>query len=278
MLQGELIMKYKKISAVLLSFAMVLSSGAVLPVSAEEEYLARDYYSYGVSQDYMTKYHSATSEHFQIFWGNNDQTGLVNDNFIRINLEYLEKYRDVYVNQLGMDEGATSITNPDGKKYKTNVYLTKTGLPDFAEGWAYMGAEAFTGFAFLLCEPAALVQEDGRSSEALPHEYGHVLTYHQRAWVDQSITGPWWEGLANWFREQYFQTLDNPKTEFFLPYLRNMNLTIPYGRMYYEMWPFLQYLTDNPDSMDEFGQTFVARMHSRMNIRLIRFSGFPDAI
>ena len=259
-------MDHKRICAAVTSLAL-LGGALVLPqkgtvVAADDEYLCRDYYSYGVSQNYMTQYNTATSEHFQIFWGNNDQTGLVNDNFIRINLEYLEKYRDVYVNELGMDEGATSIYNPDGNKYKTNVYLTKTGLPDFQEGWAYMGAEDFTGFAFLLCDPAALVQENGQSSEALPHEYGHVLTYHQKAWVDQSISGPWWEGLANWFREQYFQTLDNPKTEGFLPYLRNMNLTIPYGRMYYEMWPFLQYLTDNPDNYPAFGKTFVARIIS----------------
>lgn len=258
-------MKSKKICAALLSLTMLASSAGLMPekAHAEEEYLCRDYYSRGVSQDYMTKYNSATSEHFQIFWGNNDQTGLVNDNFIRINLEYLEKYREVYVNVLGMDEGATSIYNPDGKKYKTNVFLTRTGLPDFAEGWAYMGAEDYrTGFAFLLCEPAALVQENGASSEALPHEYGHVLTYHQKAWVDQDITGPWWEGLANWFREQYFQSLENPKTEFFLPYLRNMNLTLPYGRMYYESWIFLQYLTDNPDNFDVFDEKFIARMIS----------------
>lgn len=259
-------MKFKRFFAMVTAITLLGRIFTVLPASnvfsAEDEYLCRDYHSYGVSQNYMTLYNTATSEHFQIFWGNDDQTGLVNDNFIRINLEYLEKYRDVFVNDLGMDEGATSIYNPDGNKYKTNVYLTRTGLPDFQEGWAYMGSEAFTGFAFLLCEPAALVQENGSSSEALPHEYGHVLTYHMKAWVDQSITGPWWEGLANWFREQYFQSLENPKTEFFLPYLRNMNLTIPYGRMYYESWIFLQYLTDNPDNYPNFGEKFIGRVIS----------------
>ncbi len=89
-----------------------------------------------------------------------------------------------------------------------------------------------------------------------------MLTYHQKGWTDQVITGPWWEPLANWFKEQYFQTLDTPTTHFFLPYLRNMDLTIPHGRMYYEAWIFLQYLTENPDDIPGLGKDFMARMQT----------------
>ena len=229
---------------------------------SQDEYLCRDYHTSSGDQHYMEKYNSATSEHFQIFWGDDDQTGLINPNFIQINLDQLELYHDLFVNEIGMRDSSESVFEPDGNKYKTNIYLTKTGLPDFKEGWAFMTAEPDTGFAFIFCDPAAMLQEDGTDSGALPHEYAHVLTYHQKAWTDQVITGPWWEGLANWFKEQYFQTLETPTTHFFLPYLRNMNLTLPHGRMYYESWIFLQYLSENPDNIDGLGTDLIPRIQN----------------
>lgn len=228
----------------------------------EEEYLCRDYHTFSGDQHYMDNYNTATSEHFQIFWGDDDQTDLINPNFIQINLDQLELYRDLFLNEYNIKDSSESVFTPDGKKYKTNIYLTRTGLPDFEDGWAFMSAEPFTGFAYIFCDPGALLQENGMDSGALPHEYGHVLTYHQKGWTDQTITGPWWEALANWYKEQYFQTLDTPTTHFFLPYLRNMNLTIPHGRMYYEAWIFLQYLTENPDNIDGLGKDFMARLQT----------------
>ncbi len=210
----------------------------------------------------MDKYNTATSQHFQIIWGNDDQTGLINDTFIKLNLDQLEKYREIYTTELGMNDSSESVFTPDGKKYKTNIYLTRTGLPDFEDGWAYMSAEPFTGFAYIFCDPAAMTQLDGTDSASLPHEYGHVLTYHSKGWTDQTITGPWWDAVANWFKEQYFDTLETPTTHFFLPYLRNMNLTIPHGRMYYEAWIFLQYLSENPDNFDALGKDFIMRLQT----------------
>lgn len=157
----------KKVNALVIATVLTASlSTNMYPfgdskVSAADEYFCRDFYYYGENQHYMEQYNTASSEHFQIFWGNNDETGIVNDNFIQMNLEYLEKYYDVYINDLGMIESSESIYNPDGNKYKTNVYLTRTGLPHFAEGWAFQAAEMYTGYAYLMCEPLALVQENG---------------------------------------------------------------------------------------------------------------------
>ncbi len=229
---------------------------------AADDYLIRDYYDISGNQHYIDKYNSATSEHFQIIWGNDDQTGLVTRKFIRLNLNQLEKYRTLYTTDLGMADSSESVFAPDGNKYKTNVYLTNTGLPDFESGWAYMNAEPSTGFAYIYIDPTAMVQLDGTDSGSLAHEYGHVLTYHQKSWVDQPIIEPWWESAANWFKEQYFRTLETPTTHFFLPYLRNMNLSIPHGRNYYDTWIFLQYLTENPDNIDGFGQKFMMRLQS----------------
>ncbi|MCR4793749.1 MAG: N-acetylglucosamine-1-phosphate uridyltransferase [Ruminococcus sp.] len=261
-------MVFKRLLAAAASFLLVgstvrfPSTTVVAAGTGEEEYLCRDYHDFSGDQHYMDKYNTATSQHFQIIWGNDDQTGLINDTFIKLNLDQLEKYREIYTTELGMNDSSESVFTPDGKKYKTNIYLTRTGLPDFEEGWAYMSAEPFTGFAYIFCDPAAMTQLDGTDSASLPHEYGHVLTYHSKGWTDQTITGPWWEAVANWFKEQYFDTLETPTTHFFLPYLRNMNLTIPHGRMYYEAWIFLQYLSENPDNFDALGKDFIMRLQT----------------
>ncbi len=131
---------------------------------AHEEYLCRDFHNLLGNQHYMDKYNTAVSEHFQIFWGNDDQTDLINPNFIQINLDQLELYRDLFMEEYGMKESSESVFTPDGKKYKTNIYLTRTGLPDFEEGWAFMSAEPYTGFAYLFCDPGAMLQENGMDS------------------------------------------------------------------------------------------------------------------
>ena len=230
--------------------------------AAVEEFISRDYHNFSGDQHYMDNYNSASSQHFQIFWGNDDRTGLVNERFIKLNLDKLEELRTLYTTKYSMTDSSESVFDPDGLHYKTNIYLTKTGLPDFKDGWAFMSAEPLTGFAYIYMDPAAMIQLDGTDSGSLAHEYGHVLTYHQKGWTNQAITDPWWETAANWFKEQYLQTLETPTTHFFLPYLRNMNLTIPHGRMYYEAWIFLQYLTENPDNIDGFGQEFMMRLQS----------------
>lgn len=250
------------VSAAVLSFSALTLTGYTAAAEGEEEYLCRDYCDFSGDQHYIDNYNTATSEHFQIFWGNDDQTGLVNDEFVQLNLESLEQYRTLYTTELGMRDSSQSIFEPDGQHYKTNIYMTNTGLPDFESGWAYTSYEPLTGFAYIFIDPAAMVQLDGTNPGSLAHEYGHVLTYHQDGWNDNEIAGPWWESVANWFKEQYLSTLETPTTHFFLPYLRNMNLTIPHGRMYYESWILLQYLSENPDGFDGFGQDFISRLQT----------------
>ena len=87
----------------------------------EEEYLCRDYHTFSGDQHYMDNYNTATSEHFQIFWGNDDQTDLINPNFIQINLDQLELYRDLFMNKYNLKDSSESVFTPDGKKYKTNI-------------------------------------------------------------------------------------------------------------------------------------------------------------
>ncbi|KAF2015416.1 hypothetical protein BU24DRAFT_390728 [Aaosphaeria arxii CBS 175.79] len=103
------------------------------------------------------------------------------------------------------------------------------------------------------------------------HEYGHGLTYHARTWVDQSRTGAWWETVAEWFADTYqtsplcasARTKHSQPTS---PTPTGANLQKIIGSAhavlvdgsadtgnYYEAWPFLSYLTYNPDNTTGLG-------------------------
>ncbi|MDQ2087737.1 DUF6055 domain-containing protein [Herbivorax sp. ANBcel31] len=232
-------------------------------VWASDEYIARDPY-YSMSDSNVNR---ATSEHFQIIWGNNDETGLVNDSFIEGNLRNLENMWELFIDDMGMVEPSQSIysRNRDGQKYKTNLYITRTGLSQHEEGWAFMSGDR-DGFGYMILDSAAMRVDP--PSWVVPHEFGHVLTMHLESWVNNDITGPWWESVANWFREQYlyssYYEFDGreygPDTDFFEPLYKNLNLFMAHGKTYYQSWPILQYVTENPENYSHYGEDFVKRI------------------
>lgn len=231
------------------SMLTLLPSGAT---AADGEYLIRDKWGYCTTANY------AESEHFVIFYGNNDTTGRVNDAFLKRNLEDYEKLWRCYGEYLGMENMNVDIYGRSSQKYKTNVYLTYTGLDQYPDGWAFMSAE--DGYGIEIISPEAMLDD-----LTIAHEFGHVVTMQQKAWVDQDITGAWWEPLANWFREMYLGSeyyTGNTQTCWFEPYIRNMSLTLPHGRNYYEVWPFLVYMSYNPDNLPGLGLDSVKRMIS----------------
>jgi len=246
--------KGKAIAAMTAAVTLTVSALQAIPlqVSAEEEYLIRDKWGYCTTANYVE------SEHFVIFYGNNDTTGQVNDAFLQRNLEDYEKLWHCYGEYLGMENMNVDIYGRSEQKYKTNVYLTYTGLDQYPDGWAFMSAE--DGYGIEIISPNAMLDD-----LTTAHEFGHVVTMQQKAWVDQDITGAWWEPLANWFREMYLGSsyyTGNTKTCGFEPYLRNLSLTLPHGRNYYEVWPFLVYLSYNPDQLPGLGIDCVKRMIS----------------
>ncbi len=223
-----------------------------LTASADDTYLIRDKWGYCTSANY------AESEHFVIFYGNNDTTGQVNDAFLKRNLEAYERLWNCYGEYLGMENMNIDIYGRSSQKYKTCVYLTYTGLSQYPDGWAFMSAE--DGYGIEIISPNAMLDD-----LTVAHEFGHVVTMQQKAWVDQDITGAWWEPLANWFREMYLYSDYYPgstQTCGFEPYLRNLSLTLPHGRNYYEVWPFLVYMSYNPDNLGTLGLDSVKRMIS----------------
>ena len=244
----------KYIMATITSSIMAASMLQTMPVTANaaDEYLIRDKWGYCTTANYVE------SEHFVIFYGNNDTTGQVNEAFLKRNLDDYEKLWHCYSEYLGMENMNVDIYGQSEQKYKTNIYLTYTGLDQYPDGWAFMSAE--DGYGIEIISPNAMLDD-----LTIAHEFGHVITMQQKAWVDQDITGAWWETTANWFREMYLGSeyyTGTVKTCWFEPYIRNMSLTLPHGRNYYEVWPFLVYISYNPDNLPGLGIDCVKRIIS----------------
>lgn len=206
------------------------------------------------------------SEHFQFIWGKNGaDSSKITKEFLEENAKHLEACWDVYMNELSMEPPTQSVELDlrDGKQYKVNFYISGTGLTPFEDDWAYMGYDN-QGYAFMFCCVGAM-QNNPNPSWVLPHEFGHVVTAHQRGWNSNKYVQAWWEAIGNWYREQflysdyYSQWVTDPAscTDYFETYMKNLCFTPILGRDNYAAWPFLQYLTENPDNLDGYGKDFI---------------------
>jgi len=227
--------------------------------AADAQYLVRDpFYNYSGGYNYYE------SEHFQFIWGNSGDSSKVTQEFLAGNAENLENCWNVYMNDLDMaaPSESTNLGLRDGNQYKTNIYISGTGLSGMADDWAYMSYDS-GGYAYMFCCVDSMQYDP--PSWVLPHEFGHVVTAHQLGWNNNKYSYAWWEAMGNWYREQYlYSDYSNDNTghgtDFFETYLKNSSLTFPCGRDYYASWPFLQYLTENPDGMEGYGADFVKKM------------------
>lgn len=145
--------------------------------------------------------------------------------------------------------------------YKTNVY----GVGDIPGAAANTGTDMAAGYSFLnvvaqyLGTPAVFV-----------HEFGHAMTYAERYWIDQGRTGAWWETVANYVadtfltsdlcadaRARYGQpggdTLIDLKKVLGDSYQVIVDGTSGSGN-YYQAWPLLTYLVNNPDGYAGLGR------------------------
>lgn len=250
----------KRLTAAAASAAVVVTSlPCQLSLSAEETYLVRDpFYNYGSGYNYYE------SEHFQFIWGNSGESSRVTTEFLEGNAKNLEDCWDVYMIDLEMEPPSQSVNLGlrDGKHYKTNIYISGTGLSGMTDDWAYMSYDS-GGYAYMFCCVDSMQYDP--PSWVLPHEFGHVVTAHQLGWNTNKYSYAWWEAMGNWYREQYlysdYSTDETGHgTDFFETYLKNLSLTFPCGRDYYAAWPFLQYLTENPDDLAGYGNSFVKTM------------------
>lgn len=205
------------------------------------------------------------SEHFQFIWGKNGaDSAKITQEFLEENARHLEACWDVYMNDLSMEPPTQSVNLNlrDGNEYKVNFYISGTGLSRFTDDWAYMGYDD-QGYAFMFCCVGAM-QNSPNPSWVLPHEFGHVVTAHQRGWNSNKYVNALWEAIANWYREQflysdYYKQWANVNgvTDYFETYMKNLCFTPILGRDNYASWAFLQYITENPDNLPGYGSSFV---------------------
>ncbi|MBD5160284.1 MAG: hypothetical protein HDT23_08615 [Ruminococcus sp.] len=250
----------KKFLHKLTALAVSLSVLPVMEVPAKaDDYAVRDPF-----YNFRSDYNYYTSEHFQFIWGNSGDSSKVTDEFLKQNSKNFEACWEVYMNDLSMKEPSEAVEENlrDSKKYKTNIYISGTGLENMVDDWAYMSWDS-GGFAYMFCCVDSM--QYNPPSWVFPHEFGHVMTAHQGAWNNNKYSYAWWEAIGNWYREQYlysdYSTDETGHgTDFFETYMKNLCFTFPCGRDYYASWAFFQYLTENPDNLEGYGADFVKKL------------------
>ncbi|KAL5049130.1 hypothetical protein BDW71DRAFT_217755 [Aspergillus fruticulosus] len=192
-------------------------------------------------------------------------------------LQMLESAYTCFVTDLGWRSSGLSYNSESDAAdtwYKENVYSVDS-LDGNAAG--VMGSDFTTGYSYVqvvntyLTDPSVTV-----------HEYGHALTYHVRNWVDQTMTGAWWEPLANWFadtwmtsdlcasaRDQYNQKAGTSVIEL-QKVIGDSYQVIVDGSTgtgnYYQSWPLFTYMTNNPDNFTGLGTDSVLQLNKQYDV------------
>ncbi|WP_084646061.1 cellulose binding domain-containing protein [Marinimicrobium agarilyticum] len=217
------------------------------------------------------------SDRFRAYYGgdglNGGQGNLANvpPSQIANGLNHLEAAYECFVNEWGFRSTSLSVHSEDGPYYKMNLYSTTT-----LNAGGAMGADAGQGLSFIEFRDNAL-----NRPETAVHEFGHSLTYTDYTWVDQGATGAWWEAVANWVADTYNtdplceavrvrnglgrsrDTIVNLETN-----IASSHLPIVSTSNYYQAWPLLTYLTQNPDQYPGIGRMAVPDLfanHRRNN-------------
>ncbi|RDW87014.1 uncharacterized protein DSM5745_03656 [Aspergillus mulundensis] len=192
-------------------------------------------------------------------------------------LQMLEAAYTCFVTDLGWRSSGLSY-NSDADTaatwYKENVYSVSS-LDGNAAG--VMNSDMSSGYSYVnvvntyLTDPSVTV-----------HEYGHALTYHVGNWVDQTYTGAWWEPLANWFadtfmtselcaraRAEYGQSAGTSVIEL-AKVVGDSYQVIVDGSTdtgnYYQAWPLLTYMTNNPDNFTGLGTDAVLQLNRQYEV------------
>lgn len=207
------------------------------------------------------------SAHFRVYGASGAQADAA--------IKELEAAYSCFVETLCWRSSGLSVnaSSDSGPYSKMNIYAV--GSLGSAAG--QMFSDARTGLSYLkvvtsyLADPGVTV-----------HEFGHALTYHEKGWVDQRRTGAWWETVANFVADTYMTSplCASARSRFGQPEGRtliDLNKVIGSAHQvivdgssgtgnYYQAWPFLTYLTNNPDGFPGLGTTALRdmfRQHKR---------------
>ncbi|KAL3466173.1 hypothetical protein BJX64DRAFT_296081 [Aspergillus heterothallicus] len=183
-------------------------------------------------------------------------------------LQMLEGAYTCFVTNLGWRSHGLSYNSDSDTSdvwYKENVYAVSS-LDGGAAG--VMHSDYTAGLSWVDVVTTYLTERS-----VTVHEYGHALAYHARNWVDQSATGAWWETVANSFADTYItsdlcasareacgQSTGNSVIELQKVISDSFQVIVD-GSVdsgnYYQAWPVLTYLTNNPDNYTGLGRDTI---------------------
>jgi hypothetical protein len=185
-------------------------------------------------------------------------------------LNFLEAAHQCFVEEWCWRSPGLSITESSGTYYKLNVYSKS-----LSGAAGVMQYDASAGLAYLEVVPGSI-----GSSEVVVHELGHALTLTEKGWVDQGRTGLWWEAVANFVSDTFHTSpiCEKARADHGIATGRtiidlNANISNSFNVIvmngnHYEAWPFLAYLTYNPDNYAGLGKMVLLNMfrtHKRNN-------------
>ncbi|KAI0103064.1 hypothetical protein GGR51DRAFT_573464 [Nemania sp. FL0031] len=178
-------------------------------------------------------------------------------------LQTLESAYECFVTGQGWRSTGLSFNQDDdnGPWYKVNIYNVADLGPNTA---ANTGTDSASGLSFL-----NVVTKWMTTPSITVHEYGHALTYAERYWINQGRTGAWWETVANFVADTFITSpiCATARAKYNQPdgdTLMNLNKVISDSHQvivdgtagsgnYYDAWPFLTYITNNPDNYTGLG-------------------------
>lgn len=193
------------------------------------------------------------SNRFRLYYGSGSKLGpkgnlgTHSDADVAKILAHMEKVYDVFVTDRGFKSPAQSVHASRPGLFKINIY----SVTDIDAG-GFMGYNGTAGLSYLVMR-SNLLNVDNIST----HEFGHGITLAEAIWIDKARTGAWWETVAQWFADAYIYPL-NGNSEFNVNAAHvGSNLTIVHKDNLYEAWPFLTYLTSNPDAYSNLGRNAI---------------------
>jgi len=196
------------------------------------------------------------SNRFRLYYGADNKRGpkgnlgTHSDADVTRMLEHMEKVYDYFVRDRGFKSPAQSIHANRPGSFKINVY----SLTDIDAG-GFMGYNGTAGLSYLVMR-SNLLNVDSIST----HEFGHGITLAEAIWIDKARTGAWWETTAEWFADTYISPLTNT-TNFDTESLHAGSYrTIVHKDNLYQAWPFLNYLSNNPDNYTNLGRDAIRNL------------------
>jgi hypothetical protein len=196
------------------------------------------------------------SPHFRVY-------NAANASIANSMLQTLESAYACFVDGLGWRSPGLSYNadNDSGPFYKMNIY----DVASITGAAANTPTDQTAGLSYM-----NVVTQYMNTPSVFVHEFGHAMTYAERYWINQGRTGAWWETVANFVADTYItsSTCADARTKYSQPsgdtlidlkkVIGDSFQVIVDGTKdsgnYYQAWPFLTYLVNNPDNYAGLGR------------------------